>query len=90
MNKKRIDINEKEVQDGDIIDIHQTVNGQNLFLVLRTDPLDIRYLYELTREYEYDKEGLFEPCRFSGEPSFEIIKNIQDILIPILDNHLPC
>jgi hypothetical protein len=80
MSKKRIDINGKEIYDGDIIDIHQTVNGQSLFLILRTDPLDIRYLHELTREYEYDKEGLLEPCRFSGETSFEVIENIHDIL----------
>ena len=73
-----VDKNEIEVKNGDIIDIHQTVNGQNLFVIINTEPLDIRYNYDLIRTYEYDKESLLEPCKYSGEVDFEIVGNIQD------------
>ena len=71
------DLNDKELKDGDIIDIHQTVNGENLFLINSVDPLDIRYHYDFSRPYEYDKKDLLSPCRFSGESEFEIIGNIK-------------
>ena len=73
---ERIDKNGKKVTNGDIIDLHQTVNGQNFFVVLKTDPLDIRYAHDITRKYEYDKEELFKPCEYSGEVEYEIISNI--------------
>jgi len=27
------DLNERQLKNGDVIDLHQTVNGQNLFVV---------------------------------------------------------
>jgi len=31
---KHIDANGKEIKAGDIVDMHQTINGQNLFLII--------------------------------------------------------
>ncbi len=70
------DINGKKLIDGSIIDIHQTVNGQNEFIVISVIPLDIRYAYDINRKYEYDKIDLLRPCRYSGEVDWEIIGNI--------------
>lgn len=70
------DLNGKVLIDGSIIDIHQTVNGQNKFIVISVIPLDIRYAYDIDRKYEYDKIDLLRPCRFSGEVDWEIIGNI--------------
>lgn len=66
------DINNKELSSGDIIDIHQTVNGCNLFVVMNLNPLDIRYNYDRLRDYEYDKVDLLN-CE-----ELEIIGNIKD------------
>lgn len=66
------DINNKELSSGDIINIHQTVNGQNLFVVMNLNPLDIRYNYDRLRDYEYDKNDLLN-CE-----ELEIIGNIKD------------
>lgn len=62
--------------NGDIIDIHQTVNGQSQFVVMNVDTLDIRYLYDTRRKYEYDKEDLLSPSKITGETEFEIIGTI--------------
>lgn len=62
-----------ELKDGDVIDLHQTVNGHNLFKIISLNPLDIRYNFDLTYKYQYDKEDLLKPCRYSGETEFEII-----------------
>lgn len=70
------DKNGRELVLGDIIDLHQTVNGQSMFAVLGIDPLDIRYAQDLLREYEYDKDQLLAPCRFTGETEYEILDNI--------------
>lgn len=75
---KRLDKNYKEVKNGDVINLHQTVNGQNLFVVLNVEPLDIRYAHDLNYIYQYDMEELFKPCQYSGETDFEIINNIYD------------
>ena len=75
-NMKRLDKNEREVKNGDVIDLHQTVNGQNLFVVFTVEPLDIRYAHDVTRKYEYDKEELFKPCKYSGEVEYEIVSNL--------------
>jgi len=71
---KYIDINNKIVCKGDVIDLHQTVNGQHLFVVLNTEPLDIRYAFDLQYKYQYDKEELFKT-------EFEIVKNIYQFLL---------
>lgn len=68
------DLNGNELNDGDVIDIHQTVNGQNLFIVVSVFPtLDIRYGFDIMRKYEYDKQSLLSPCCYSGEVGWEII-----------------
>ena len=75
-----IDKNQQVIKNGDIINIHQTVNGQNLFVVLNTNPLDIRYAHDLNYLYQYDKEELFKPCHFSGETEIEIVANIYNLI----------
>lgn len=66
------DKNDVAIFDGCIIDLHQTVNGCNLFYIKTALPLDIRYEHDHERKYEYDKEDLLKPCRYSGEVDFEI------------------
>jgi hypothetical protein len=73
---KILDINEKELTNGDIIDLHQTVNGENLFVVLDVEKLDVRYGFDLNYKYQYDSEELFKPSRFTGEVDFEIVGNV--------------
>jgi hypothetical protein len=68
-----LDKNQTELKNGDIIDIHQTVNGQNIFIVLNVSPLDIRYTFDVP--YEYDKEELLSPSKFTGEVEWEIINS---------------
>jgi len=77
---KFLDRNQKEVKKGDIINLHQTVNGQNMFVVLNLNPLDIRYSHDLLREYEYDKIEMLTPSRFTGETEWEIITNIYNLI----------
>ena len=77
---RNLDKNEKEITKGDIINLHQTVNGQNLFVVLNVNPLDIRYAHDLLREYEYDKVEMLAPSRFIGETEWEIINNIYNLM----------
>ncbi len=73
---KYVDKNNKKVSDGDIINLHQTVNGQNLFVVFKTEPLDIRYAHDLNRIYEYDKDDMLAPSRITSEVEWEIINNL--------------
>lgn len=77
---KHLDKHGKEISCGDIIDLHQTVNGENLFVILNTNPLDIRYRHDLLREYEYDKIDLLSPSKFTGETEWEIVNNIYNYL----------
>jgi len=73
----REDCNNISLKNGDIIDLHQTVNGQNLFVVLNIASLDIRYFDNLDRKYEYDKESLLSTHPYSfGEVEWEIVGNI--------------
>lgn len=74
------DKNEIEIINGSIIDINQTVNGQNIFVVLDVNNLDVRYGYDLNYKYEYDAKGLFKPCEYSGLVEFEVIGNIYDLI----------
>jgi hypothetical protein len=62
------------LKNGDIIDIHQTVNGQNEFVVMNLEPLDIRYNYDRLRDYEYDMLGLLG---VQSDSCFSIIGNIK-------------
>ena len=77
---KYLDTNQKELKKGDIINLHQTVNGQNMFVVLNTEPLDIRYAHDLQLVYEYDKEDMLSPSRFTGEVDWEIVNNIYQFI----------
>jgi len=76
--RKILDKNSKQITNNDIIDLHQTVNGQNLFVVLDVNSLDVRYYHDLSRKYEYDMEELFRACPFSGEVDFEIVGKLAD------------
>jgi hypothetical protein len=67
------DMFDKKLEVGHIIDIHQTVNGQNKFVIFSLSPLDIRYYYNLSRKYEYDKKDLLKPDKYTGEVEWEII-----------------
>lgn len=78
--KNRADKNEKVLCNGDIINLHQTVNGQNLFVVLNVLDLDIKYAHDLTRPYEYDKEDLLAVSSILGYPEWEIIGNIYNLI----------
>lgn len=78
---ERFDINERRLKNGDVIDLHQTVNGQNLFVVFTIEPLDIRYAHDVTRKYEYDKEEMLSPSRFTGEVDWEIVNNIYLLML---------
>lgn len=70
------------LQSGDIIDIHQTVNGQNLFFIDMLIPLSIKYC-KIDRFYEYDKHDLLAPDLY-GNVEWEIVKRTRhqpDIII---------
>lgn len=71
-----IDKNNKELKVGDVIDIHQTVNGENIFIIASLEPLDIRYGYDPTHIYQYDTKELLKTDRYTGETEFEIIHNL--------------
>ena len=81
----RLDKNDILIKNGDIIDIHQTVNGCNIFVILSVKPLDIRYGYDLFVRYEYDQEDLLKRCQYSGEVEFEIIGNVNDMIKKLID-----
>ena len=77
------DKNEIELKNGDIININQTVNGENIFIIFKLNPLEIRYGSNLNYIYEYDMDELLNPNKYSGETEFEIVgnfyKKIEDI-----------
>lgn len=71
-----LDKNNIELKDGDIFDIHQTVNGRNLFIARSVEPLDIEYAGIPGYKYEYNKEELLAVCPVEGIATFEIVGNI--------------
>jgi hypothetical protein len=64
-----------QVKKGDVIDLHQTVNGCRIFVILSVEPLDIRYGYDLRRKYEYDMKEFFYQSGYEAT-EFEIVNNI--------------
>lgn len=75
-----VDKNDRTLQVGDVVDMHQTIDGENIFFVLSVDPLDVRFKYDHRRKYQdsYDVNQLFAPCRYSGEVDWEIIGNLTE------------
>lgn len=75
------DRNNKEILDGDIINIHQTVNGCNTFVVhvknLNGDKVYSASYYMSGRDYEYDVMDLLRSSHpFDDVNDVEIIGNI--------------
>ena len=70
------DKNYNDIYVGDIVDIHQTVNGQNLFII-ENDGLFIKIKYALIdRYYEYDIKELLD---FNiQDKEIEVIGNINE------------
>lgn len=68
-----IDMNGLTIQDGDVVDIHQTVNGCCFFYIDSVEPLDIRYDFDHRRKYEYDKTKLLAKDHYTGESTFTIV-----------------
>jgi hypothetical protein len=74
------DTNEKELTKGDIVNLHQTVNGQNLFVAMNLNPLTMVYAHDLLREYEYGHHEMLSPSKFTGETDWEIVNNIYNLM----------
>lgn len=73
------DMNGKELFEGDIIDIHQTVNGQNKFIIC-VDDIGITAKYFNTgKEYQYNLRELLDIDLPITDKTIEIIGNIHDI-----------
>lgn len=71
----------KYIYEGDIIDIHQTVNGCNLFLIeWAGSEIIVRYLVdgETSRIYEYDIEELLDMNVGCNEKTIEVVGNIYE------------
>lgn len=74
------DKNGKQLSKGDIVNLYQTVNGQNLFVAMDLSPLKMAYANDLLREYEYDVHDMLAPSKFTGEVEWVIINNIYDLI----------
>lgn len=77
-NLEMTDRKEVKLRVGSIVNIHQTVNGRNLFVVLNLEELDVRYAHDLTYKYEYDMRELLDLDEDYKE--IEIVGNIYDYL----------
>jgi hypothetical protein len=78
-----VDKTGSQLNNGDIINLHQTVNGESLFIVLDVYNLDVRYAYNLAYKYQYDTVELLSPSKLNGDIYFEIVGN----LYPHLENY---
>ncbi len=75
------DKNGVEIYENDIIDIHQTVNGYNQFVIQYDNyKFSARYYNQKTKQilgwYQYDLDELFEINEFEKE--IEVIGNIYE------------
>ena len=75
------DKDKKPIYDGDIIDIHQTINGYNQFVIEYKDyGFSTKYYNQkenkAIRWYEYDLDELFDVNE--SEKEIEVIGNIHD------------
>ena len=71
------DNDELPVKEDDIIQLTSTVNGCDLFKVLyEENSWQLQYFCDMVtlRNYEYDINEVFAPCKYSGEVDFRIIK----------------
>jgi len=76
MEIEYIDKNDVKLKSGDIINIHQTVNGENIFVMLDLKELDLRYGCEISYLYQYDVNSLLSPSDINGDIEWDIIGNI--------------
>jgi len=87
----------QEIKNGDIIDIHQTVNGCRYFVVIDLDNLDVRYYdnnhqgvgfdtwVAIDRKYEYDVEELLG---IKPDPNWGFIESEIEVIGRISDDEL--
>lgn len=76
--KTYLDKNGVELKSGDVINLHQTVNGENLFIILDAILLDIRYGFDITYKYQYDVVDLLSPNGINFSVEWEIVGNINN------------
>ena len=70
------DKNGKDIYVGDVVDIHQTVNGQNLFIVTMDKGfINVKYAL-IDRNYEYDIKELLD--FYVQDKEIEVIGNINE------------
>ncbi len=72
-----VDKNGKEIYEGDIIDIHQTVNGQNLFIITIQD-LKVMPTYLNGDAYEYNVLELLDCYQHFDDIEIEVVGNIHE------------
>lgn len=77
-NNEYFDTNGRKLEVDDIIDIKQTVNGNNLFRISSLNPLHIVY-YESGQDYEYDQKKLLSPFELNGDVEWEIVPDYNKI-----------
>lgn len=74
------DKNGTPLKNGSVINIHQTVNGENIFVMIDVEKLDLRYGFDLSYEYQYAVTDLLASNHFNGDIEWEIIGNLNDVI----------